>query len=99
MAIIDSIQAIGFFKSNAYLVNVCLFRCHQHEHGRHFGIRFWGLMPCQQYFRYIKVTYLSKKCTSCTIIWGLGRFALVDCIPEGCCCVVVFFRNNLNSVW
>ena len=46
MAIIDSIQAIGFFKSNAYLVNVCLFMCHQHELGRHFGIRFWGLMPC-----------------------------------------------------
>ena len=31
--------------------------CHQHAHGRHFGVTFWGLMPCQQYFRYIKVTY------------------------------------------
>ena len=30
--------------------------CHQHEHGRHFGITVLGLMPCQQYFRYITVT-------------------------------------------
>ena len=27
----------GFFKSNASLVNVCLFIGHQHEHGRHLG--------------------------------------------------------------
>ena len=31
--------------------------CHQHEHGKHFGIMFLGLMPCQQYFRYMKMTY------------------------------------------
>ena len=28
-----------------------------HQHGRHFEITFLGLMPCQQYFRYIKVAY------------------------------------------
>ena len=47
----------GFFNSNASSVNVGLFMCHQHEHGRHFGIMFLGLMPCQQYFRYMKMTY------------------------------------------
>ena len=26
--------------------------CHQHTHGRHFGITFSGLMPCQQYLYY-----------------------------------------------
>ena len=33
------------------------FICHHHEHGSHFGITFLGLMPCDQCFRYIKVTY------------------------------------------
>ena len=28
-----------------------------HQHGRHFAVTFLGLMSCQQYFRYIKVTY------------------------------------------
>ena len=31
--------------------------CHQYEPGRHLRITFFGLMPCQQYFRCKNVTY------------------------------------------
>ena len=31
--------------------------CHQQDHGRHFGITFSDIMPCQHYFRCIKVVY------------------------------------------
>ena len=39
------------------IVMLLPFICRLHEHGGHFGITFLGLMPCQQYFRYTKVTY------------------------------------------
>ena len=49
--------SVCFFNSNVSSVNIFLFMCHQHEHGINFGVTFLGLMACQQYFRYIKVTY------------------------------------------
>ena len=61
MAITDSIQAnkgrclVSSMIILLQLASVYLL-CHQHEHGRHFVITFSGLMPCQQYFRCIKVT-------------------------------------------
>ena len=51
MAIIDSFQA---YKCLCLVSSMIIL---QHEHGRHFGITFSGLMPCQQYFRCIKDTY------------------------------------------
>ena len=62
MAITDSIQAkkglclVSLMIILLQLTSVYLL-CHQHEHGRHFGITVMGLMPCQQYFKCIKVTY------------------------------------------
>ena len=61
MAITESIQAnkglclVSLMIILLQLTSVYLL-CHQHENGKHFGITFSGLMPCQQYFRCIEVT-------------------------------------------
>ena len=52
----DSIQTNMGLCLVSSIVMLLPFICHQHEHGRHFEIPLMGLMPCQQYFRYIKVT-------------------------------------------
>ena len=62
MAITDSVQANkGLCLVSSMIILLQLksvyLLCHQHENGRHFRITLSGLMPCQQYFRCIKVTY------------------------------------------